>query len=358
MNRDSEDIQRQLLMLLQDLLPIASSIDAEAANRALGCEAMERSTLDQPSLRMPNDVNSSTSGHSESKRFSRRDSVFELGDVPAVQDRFHALLKHRLQSEIQQNPPLFPWETEIRDYETGTAYGVVEASASSETRLPVSSSNSPRWVWIRHLSAIDLPIQVPQPVLTQLLERCQTVVQSSLREGAKLVQAVEELFPGQADALNYLAGLVMTSPARSDRTATLSASNPNFPSSYEAAVPAQQMVLSLLAAREIIDALTLTVSANHPVVERQWETDFGTLTVQAVYEAEPIARIRVQANLPCEGSLTLKGGEQPSVIEHPAAGSLNVELPEPQLNQASAIAIQLKGSDQAPLTFAVRWIEA
>jgi hypothetical protein len=37
--------------------------------------------------------------------------------VPNVEDRLPLLIQKQLDAEIQQNPPLFPWETEVDDYE-------------------------------------------------------------------------------------------------------------------------------------------------------------------------------------------------------------------------------------------------
>lgn len=329
MNRDPEDIQKQILALLQDLLPTASLTDAEAISWALGGNTTDRSTLSGPlSPVPPQTINNSPSGFSGSNRPSQKEALFNLGDVPAVQDRYHALLKNRLQSEIEQNPPLFPWETEQYAYETD-------------------------WIWSRQLKHIQLPVQVPGGLLAKLLERCQQLAQSSLKEGAKLVQAVEELFPNQPEALNHLAGLVMTSPARSGATAT-PAAGANFPSSYEAAAHAQQMVLSLLAAREILNTLTLTVSPYRPVAERQWESHFGTVRLKASYDVQSPSSIRLQVTLPCDGQLSLQDAEFNLVGQRFTAGPLGMELVEPQVDQIYNLKVVLSDQVESPLTFAVR----
>jgi hypothetical protein len=38
-----------------------------------------------------------------------------------VEDRLPLLIQKQLDAEIQQHPPLFPWETEADDYETTEA---------------------------------------------------------------------------------------------------------------------------------------------------------------------------------------------------------------------------------------------
>jgi hypothetical protein len=354
MNRDPEEIQRRILMLLQDLLPTATLVEAEAVNQALGCKATGTSPLDQSNLLMSQDNPSPVSGYTDSNRSAQKEQLFELGDVPAVQDRFHALLKHRLQSEIQKNPPLFPWESAVQDYEADPAYDSVKANFGSEAPAPVEA-NATLSVWNRQLSTLNLPVQVPGLVLGRLLKQCQQVVQSSLREGVQLVQAVEDLFPGEGQALNYLAGLVVASPARSGATAaTMATAEANFPPSYEAAAPAQQMVLSLLAARELIVTLTLAVSASQPTVERQWETEQGTLQLKATYNPAPTdLSIVVRAELPTGGRLTLNGSGFQSVAERRSPGSVGVELCDPEVGQVYMLEASLEG-DETPLIFVVR----
>ncbi|WP_146138433.1 hypothetical protein [Chamaesiphon polymorphus] len=38
--------------------------------------------------------------------------------MPNVEDRLPSLIQKQLDAEIRQHPPLFPWETELSDYET------------------------------------------------------------------------------------------------------------------------------------------------------------------------------------------------------------------------------------------------
>lgn len=340
-------------MLLQDLLPTATLVDAEAANQALGCETTGTPPLDQSSLLMPQDNPSSVSGYTDSKRSPQRESLFELGDVPAVQDRFHALLKHRLQSEIQKKPPLFPWESVVQDYEADTAYDAVDANFGSDPSTPVEKGSNAS-IWNRQLSTLNLPVPVPGLVLGRLLKQCQQVVQSSLREGVQLVQAVEDLFPGEEQALNYLAGLVVASPARSGVAAPTSTPGANFPQSYEAAAPAQQMVLSLLAAQQMIVTLTLAVSASQAIAERQWETQQGTLQLKATYNPDPTdSSIVVRAELPTGGRLTINGAGLQSVSERRSSGLVSVELCDPEVGQVYLLEASLD-EEETPLVFVVR----
>lgn len=325
MNRDSEELQQHLLWLVQDLLPWTAS----------------GSTIPSPN----------------------RDFLLELGDIPTVQDRFQALLKQRLQSEIQQNLPLFPWETEIHDYESERVTPMATDSAiAANSGVQPSPTQRPALVWLRQLGTMNLPVPVPDTILAQLLERCQGLMQASLREGTKLVRAVEDLFPGEDQSLNYLAGLVMTSPARSGQVNTdeRPETSSNFPSSYEAAVPAQQMVLSLLAAQAILNTLTITVSRETPIVDRQWLTEVGALSLQVSYEYHPEhSRLRIQTTLPRSGCLTVVGPDHTQTnASRPTAGDLGVELLGIQPQQSANVSVELTELGQAPLNFLIQVTDA
>lgn len=248
-----------------------------------------------------------------------------------MEDRFHALLKRRLQAEIERNPPLFPWESELLDYEADAPELV------------------PTVLWATQLRSLNLPVSLPDPVLKELFEKCQSLVQSSLKEGAKLVQAVESLFPGQSQALNSLAGYVMAAPARSGAAI---AAPEGMPKDYEAANAAQQMALSLMAAREILHSLSLPVSKQEPSVEREWQTEAGSLTLKAEIVGDTL---RVRGMLPCGGRLQLQGGQVEAAANRLTAGALSVELCEVGSNRVYTLEVQLE--DESVLMFAVQTSE-
>ena len=264
----------------------------------------------------------------------------KLGEIPAVQDRFHALLKRRLQAEIQRHPPLFPWESEVADY--------------SNSPEPSLVGLFPGHIWGIQLRNLNLPVPLPEKVLTHLLAECQVVMQSSLQQGAKLVQAVESLFPEQSQSLNQLAGLVLMSPSRSPQGQQLFfAPETEFPSNYDAATPNQQMLLSLLAAREIMGSLTLIVSPQKPSVERQWLTAAGLLNLKVQYHPQEQAVLKVQGELPCEGSLRLKGAGVMVAAQCSSAGQLNVEISNLLAEQCYSLEVRLQQADQPPLVFSI-----
>jgi hypothetical protein len=272
-----------------------------------------------------------------------------MGEVTTVQDRFQTLLKERLRACIESNPPLFPWETEIQSYDHDYPDDV-----------------APQWVpplhlWTPQLQNIRwgrLPIPIAQGVFAQLLEPCQNLVMSSLLEGSKLVRAVDSLFPGQSQELNELAGLVLrcAGAVRGDLDIA------DFPN-YEAATTDQQMVLSLMAAREIIESLTLNCSANQPPVSREWLTALGSLTLEAQYQSrsdteQPMPSLRVECQFPGGGSLELKGENAEATAQRPNSGHLSVELFDPQPDKTYALEVRFQNFDARPLMFAIRPIMA
>lgn len=268
-----------------------------------------------------------------------RNYLLELGELPAVQDRFYTLIKRRLAGEIEQNLPLFPWESEVLDY------------GSEPVKAPVTvpvGLVAPLW-WRQRL---QLPVQLPEVVFNQLLQRCQDLVQSSLLEGAKLVQAVESLFPEQDLELNRLAGFVMAAPARS---AAVADEVMDQPPAYETAGLTQQMALSLLAARELLNTLTLTLSAAEPVISREWVTEMGVLAVTArlnELSGSDQPEVVVQATLPCGGEVHMAAANGLAAsARREDAGTVTVQQ---AACQALTVTLDAAAGEASALTFAVR----
>lgn len=266
--------------------------------------------------------------------------LHQLGEIPAVQDRFHTLLKRRLLLEAERKPPLFPWEKDVADYKPEAACDRVPALAAS--------------VWMTQIRHFNLPMPMPEAVMTELLAQCQAVLFSSLREGAKLVRAVDSLFPTQEQLLNTVAGYVMVSPARSAAAKLQDfaiADRTELPASFDEAIETQQMALSLLAAREIISTLTLTVSPGQPQSEREWITELGAFTLRTRYHGET-PRLRIEAELPCGGSLQFQGNNVRSLVDRDDAGRLRLDIQEFDCNQIYPLEVRL--GEQDLLTFAIK----
>ena len=261
---------------------------------------------------------------------------FEFGEMSAVQDRFNALLKRRLRDEIERNPPLFPWENEICDYEPETL------DWESTQLVPVS-------VWLKQIQE-RLPVPMPDQLLASLFGRCQEVVHGSLQQGAKLVQAVETLFPGEEEMLNYLARLVLMPSFRdgSDKLQT-----DGFPAHYDVAAPVQQMALSLIAASQILESLTLRVSADCPCAERQWSTPSGDITVTVHHQTQPTSRLRIESHVPCSSHLSLQGAAGEASTHRDGEGCMSVELFDVSPNQTYRLTVQLADGAKAPLVFSI-----
>jgi hypothetical protein len=261
--------------------------------------------------------------------------LYKLGEMPTVQNRFQAILKRRLQVEIERHPPLFPWETDISDYEPDSS------DAVSDRWVP------PVRLWMPQLSNLSLPVALPENVLAHLLDACSEAVYSRRQLGAKLVHAVESLFPDQFQSLNQLAGMVLLYPARGERLQS-------FPGTYEAAAAEQKMTLALLAAKEIISTLTVPISPTQTPVERQWQTAAGAVTVQAEYQMQDgVPKLRVISRLPRGGSLTLRTPQASASAQRTYPGYLSVESFDLQPNQTYPLEIRFHDSEQTPLIFAI-----
>jgi hypothetical protein len=268
---------------------------------------------------------------------------YNLGDMPIVQNRFEALIKRKLQVEIERHPPLFPWETNIHEYEPDISDSVASTGVPSVQ------------VWTPQLLNLPLPVPIPENVLVTLFNACSESVYSPYQLGRKMVKAVENLFPAQFQLLNNQAQMVLLSSGSGRDPEQLQLLLKELPSpSYDEATPEQQMILALLAAKEIISTLTVSLSPNHPSVERQWQTSVGVITVQAEYQIqEGVPTLRVISNLPESGSLTLRTPEGSAVSERTYPGYVSVEAFDLPPNQTYPLEIRFQDSDQNPLVFAI-----
>lgn len=256
-------------------------------------------------------------------------------NIPTVQNRFQALLKRRLQAEIECHPPRFPWETEIYHYEPDNS------DELADSWVPPFS------LWTAHLQNFSLLGSLPETVLAQLLETCTSVVQSQVQLGAMIVRAVLPFFPNKSQSLNQLAGLVVQGSWRGDQQL--------ISTRYETATTDQKMALSLLAAREIFKALNLTVSPNQPPFEQQWQTQSGLLTLQVEYQTQGLVpKLRVQCRLPKGGSLKLRTGLYEATAERVYPGYLSVESYDVPPNQTYFLELRFQFQEETPLIFAIR----
>lgn len=335
MNKDAEAIDQFLAWLTQEPHP-ANGPSGELTNPFMELEESGEVDLRPFVDPLDSEVEALQADLSElGAVFIEDNSSLKLGDIPAVQDRFHAIIKRRLRVEIERNPPLFPWETKLWDYET--------ESTEQLSNQPVPS------FWSAQLQTLKLPVQLPETLLLQIFAECRQVVHTSWRQGVKLVRAVETLFPEEPQALNRWAGQVLAEPVRSS-SQTLAAGD--LPLSYEAASPTQQMVLSLLAARQVLESMTLEVSAEFPRAQRQWVTEAGPVALEAVYQPDT-QTIQIAGHLPMAGQLTLQGETSRITATCSAAETLKVELSHFVPDQTYPLTVELDAEAPQQLIFAV-----
>lgn len=260
--------------------------------------------------------------------------ISEFGELPSVQDHFQTVLKRRLQLEISQNPPRFPWESNVADY-------------------PVELAESSAQPWMLQLRSLPLPTALPDDILAGLLNRCQELIAESLQPGVQLIKAVENLFPDQPQAMDQIAGLVLANATvRSTATRDVAALKAAFPDGYAGANPQQQVTLTMLAAKDILDTLTLTLTPEAPTQHREWLTTEGKVAIAVHYQAGSTEQINLSVNVPCTSQITLPTLGQSVAQTRP--GSLNLTLPEPAVG-TYPVEICFSGTNTAPLTFAIRW---
>ena len=269
---------------------------------------------------------------------------FNFGEIHAVQERFHSLLKQRLQSEYENKPPLFPWESELSDYpaEVSDATGATLVAAVGAAAAPL---------WSTHVGGLQVPGLLPQPLLNALFVRCQELARAPIKQGVRLVRAVEDMFPEQVDLLEPIADMVLVPAYRSDSATqtALTQELANIAGGYDLARPEQQIALSMMAAQEILGALTLEISADKPEDSRQWLTPRGSLDLSV---ALVLGQLTIAVTLPDGGQVRLWDGEIEKRALRSQPGPLDIVLADPGLDKTYLLEVSLAG-DELPLNFAI-----
>ncbi len=269
------------------------------------------------------EITSRSSGHEPLK----------LGARSVVQERFYNLLKQRFQQEMEASPPLFPWETELVEYEDVVA---------------VSSGIA---AWEPQLRQLRLPVTLPTSVLETLFQRCQALTQSALQDGRRLVEAVESLFPDESQSLNALAGTMLLGYSRDGEAMADRLLGNNVPESYEAAPHQQQMTLAMIAAYEMLNRLTLKLTDHEPNVTQAWETASGTVHLKAEKISGDL--LRIEATIPESGRVTVSNGASSTQSQRDGEGVVTLLIDGIQANQTYQVQVSLLSADDA-LGFAVQ----
>ncbi|NJM98837.1 MAG: hypothetical protein HC800_18285 [Phormidesmis sp. RL_2_1] len=270
--------------------------------------------------------------------FSQTAQSFNFGEIHAVQERFEALLKQRLLSEYESKPPLFPWESEIGEYPAEVS--------DFESAVAVSP------LWRAYVSALKVSCLLPEALLNSLLDRCQAIACLPMKQGVQLVRAVEMLFPGHTDMLEPIADMVLVPAYRSD-SATQDAVTQeliNVAGDYDSALPAQQIALSMLAAREILAAMTLSIGGNTSCDSRRWITADGVIELVVSYELD---KLTLSAVLPTGGEMGLwDGAMERQSARRSQPGSLDIVWAHPKESKTYAVELSLTG-EARPLSLTI-----
>ncbi|MEB3164135.1 MAG: hypothetical protein VKK80_12970 [Prochlorothrix sp.] len=259
----------------------------------------------------------------------------ELGEGSVLEDRFYALLKRRMRAQIETHPPLFPWENELLEYEDVTVQ------------------------WLPQLQGLQLPVALPQPLLNQLFQQCQDLVQTVHQTGLRLVRSVQPLVSQTEAELQSLAQTIALGAARDDGRSQAYLLGHTLPQDYDTATPQQQAVLTLLAAQQLLQKMTLTLSPQSPHQTQSWETEAGVVEVTATYTESPTAsrpgpgKLELCAKLPLGGQIRCQGQENLWRAERGMAGEISLVVPSVPPAQAYGVDIWLEGCT-APLKLLVQ----
>ncbi|MEM9541809.1 MAG: hypothetical protein AAGA60_20225 [Cyanobacteria bacterium P01_E01_bin.42] len=279
---------------------------------------------------------------------------FAMGES-IVQKRFQALLRRKLQTEIERNPPLFPWETELTEYDPEYGDETVAAMLPS------------RQLWLPQVTAL-MPFSLPDRVLSVLLDTCTEAMGLTRPQNAKMVNAVKALFPEYARKLNDMVGRIRLSPSFAPSRLSFEEQQRQrqqlakvLPGDYNEATLEQQMAISLLVAKQILETLSIALSPRQPRIERLWETTVGTVRFLVDYDPSnrdrrdlfSLAPLRVRVQLPKGGSLTLQADRESITAQRTYAGYLTVELSDWQAGQQYLLEVRLNDPGQMPLKFAI-----
>jgi predicted dienelactone hydrolase len=120
------------------------------------------------------------------------DFDFDFTESPTLEERFQAVVKHRLEMQIESHPPLFPWETELVDYPDYADTPSLLFFRSKRCAAQLRKS-------------VNLPTLLPESVFRRFLASYQTLA-------VKLVKAVESFFSEETEKLKDLPGLILRSP--------------------------------------------------------------------------------------------------------------------------------------------------
>lgn len=123
---------------------------------------------------------------------------------------------------------------------------------------------------------------------------------------------------------------------------------------YDSAQPEQQIALSMLAAQEILNALTLSISHEAPEVTRDWVTTTGLLQLKA---STGDGQLKVSAILPEGGSIRLWDSELDKKAQRPTPGKVSLSWDVSGSEHLCFLEVSLADRDEL-LNFTVQLTDA
>lgn len=138
-------------------------------------------------------VDSNITLESLARGTERNNSSLEAGSQAPASNRgeialkrdLMSVLKERFSLEYEANPPLFPWESVVKEYPD-------QIPQHNSSRMGPSP-------WIDYFGPLSVVNLLPKSQLDILLQGCIEIVAVPVKQGVRLVRAVEALFPEQLD---------------------------------------------------------------------------------------------------------------------------------------------------------------
>lgn len=249
-----------------------------------------------------------------------------------LEERFQNLIKKRVYQESVQQPILFPWEDPNGDLEMAYLDDLSELCVPSPSLLNTSQDS------------LGLNFHLPQDVFQEVLMGCNRVLGYLKPTGAKLVQAVQDLFPQGGAELNQLTNSLRLSTVRHPEAVL-----PQAPA-YGEATEQQRMLMSLLAAQSIFSRLTLSLSPEQPELEQRWEIQGEEIAAIAQVRGKGV---EIQVDLPRGGQVSWKGDHCQGEARRDNAGVLALYLWDLEDDRPYPVNIKFDRGSDASFRFMV-----
>ena len=110
-----------------------------------------------------------------------------------------------------------------------------------------------------------------------------------------------------------------------------------------------------MAAKQLLENLTLPISFNQPLLERQWLTTVGTLSIRVeLRNLGKFTKLTVQGELPTLGILQLQGNPTQELVRSETSEIPMIELQIDRNQPTYTLAVEFPELDQQPLLLAIQ----